>query len=167
MENSKKILQFRLRINYRETFFFNEKCTKYTFFLDSSYNKDKRNPKKDAFCSFLNTEIVEYVLLDHLPLLLQSLHRDCIEEIEDHSKDCAGCIDSQSHPPKELLMQLLLEILEYQQTNSKASQGTRQMRHIRHRWRRCVLHSISRVDRKANITRSCGEKQIKHKRLNG
>lgn len=73
-----------------------------------------------------------------------------VEEVEEHGEEGTGCIDPQCYPPDELLMQLLLKVLEHQQTNGESSESPRQMGHVRH-WMTHLLRRVTTVDCKSNV----------------
>ena len=56
-----------------------------------------------------------------------------VEDIKDQSKEDAGHVDAEGHPPHQLLVQLLLKVLQHQQADGEAGGCPGQVGHVGHR----------------------------------
>ena len=74
-----------------------------------------------------------------------------IEDVEEDGEEGAGGVDAERNPPDELLVKLLLEILEHEQTDGETGQGTRQMSHVRH-GRTHLLRRVPVINGEANVS---------------
>lgn len=66
---------------------------------------------------------MEQMLLVHFALLLQALHRHGVHHVESDREEGTRHVHAQCHPPQELFVQLLLKVLQHEQTDGEASQG--------------------------------------------
>lgn len=53
-----------------------------------------------------------------------------VEYIEGHSEDHQGRVGAQCDPPEQLLVQLLLEVLQHEQSNGESSHSASQVGNI-------------------------------------
>ena len=73
-----------------------------------------------------------------------------MHEIVHDREDGAGRVDAERHPPEELLVEPLLEVLQYQQADRQTGQRAGQMRYVRDR-RAHLLGRVSVVDREPHV----------------
>jgi len=73
-----------------------------------------------------------------------------VEHVKEDGKEGAGGVDTERHPPNELLVKLLLEILENKEADRQAGQGSSQVGHVRD-GRAQLLRCISVVNGETNI----------------
>lgn len=90
-------------------------------------------------------------------------HRRSSGRMADVVGDCkhgADGVHAQGEPPDELLVELLLEVLQHQQTYGEASQRARDVRHIAHGRRvRQRLERVSAVHGEPDVHAGCEHKQ--------
>ena len=82
------------------------------------------------------------------------IERIRIEDVEQDGEEGAGRVDAQRHPPDELLVKFLLEILEDEKANGQAGQGTGQVGHVGD-GRTQLLGCVPVVDGKSDVGTGC------------
>jgi hypothetical protein len=95
------------------------------------------------------------------------IERIRIEDVEQDGEEGAGRVDAQRHPPDELLVQFLLEILEDEKANGQAGQGAGQVGHVRD-GRTQLLGCVPVVDGESDVSAGCKkfEKKFENWRQN-
>lgn len=105
--------------------------------------------------------IVNVLAIDAVSQILRRLHGG-IHDVEEDREDGAGGVNPQRHPPKQLLVQLLLKVLQDEEADGEAGQSAGQMGHVRNR-RAHALGSVTRIYRIADVARCCNENTFENR----